>query len=53
MTGYTELCSSDDVPDGEMRSFDSGDNKILVVNHGGKFYAIDAICNHMGGKTCG
>ncbi|MCD4808136.1 MAG: Rieske 2Fe-2S domain-containing protein [Methanococcoides sp.] len=50
MTGYTELCSSEDVQDGEMRSFDSGDNKILVVNLGGKFYAIDAICNHMGGK---
>ncbi|NOQ48756.1 Rieske (2Fe-2S) protein [Methanococcoides sp.] len=53
MTGYTELCSSDDVQDGEMRSFSSGDNKILVVNLGGKFYAIDAICNHMGGKLVG
>ncbi|NPE27675.1 Rieske 2Fe-2S domain-containing protein [Methanococcoides sp. SA1] len=50
MTEYAELCSSDDVPDGEMRSFNSGDNSILVVNLGGKIHAIDAICNHMGGK---
>lgn len=50
MAEYTELCSTEDVPEGEMRSFTTGDNEILVVNLKGEFYALDAICNHMGGK---
>lgn len=45
-----EICGTNDVPNGKMRSFISGEYNILVVNLDGKFHALDAICNHMGGK---
>ncbi|WP_052402731.1 Rieske (2Fe-2S) protein [Methanococcoides methylutens] len=50
MAEYIELCSTTDVPEGEMRSFTAGGNEVLVVNLKGEFYGLDAICNHMGGK---
>ncbi|WP_445476284.1 Rieske (2Fe-2S) protein [Methanococcoides methylutens] len=50
MVEYVELCSTTDVPEGEMRSFATGSTEVLVVNLKGDFYGLDAICNHMGGK---
>ncbi|WP_135606726.1 Rieske (2Fe-2S) protein [Methanococcoides sp. NM1] len=50
MAEYVELCSTADVPEGEMRSFTSGNNEVLVINLKGEFYGLDAIFNHMGGK---
>lgn len=38
-----------DIPIGKMMGVEIGDKKVLIVNFGGKFYAMDAVCSHMGG----
>jgi nitrite reductase/ring-hydroxylating ferredoxin subunit len=43
------ICDSKDVPAGKMKEFELEGKNILVSNIGGKFYAIDAKCSHMGG----
>ena len=40
------LCGVSDVFEGEMKSFDVGNRRILVVNSGGKWYALDDVCSH-------
>lgn len=40
------LCSIDDVPDGEARRFDVGDDRIAVVHLDGEWYAIGDECSH-------
>lgn len=37
-----------DIPPGEMKKISSDGKEILVVNHGGNFYAIDDTCTHSG-----
>ena len=37
-----------DIPPGEMKKISSDGKEILVVNHGGNFYAIDDTCTHAG-----
>ena len=44
------ICSVNDVAKGEMKSFLLDGKDILIVNMDGNFYALDAVCNHMGGK---
>lgn len=43
------LCKTTEIEEGKSREFEVGNKKILVSNVGGKFYAIDALCSHMGG----
>ena len=38
-----------DVPDGGMIGVEAEGKKLLVANVKGSFYAIDAVCSHMGG----
>lgn len=40
------LCGVDDLTDGEMKSFDVRNRRILVVNVNGKWYAVDDVCSH-------
>jgi len=44
-----EVCNVSDVPEGSMRGFTIKNGYILVANVDGNFYAVDAICPHMGG----
>jgi nitrite reductase (NADH) small subunit/3-phenylpropionate/trans-cinnamate dioxygenase ferredoxin subunit len=36
------------IPEGEGRSFQVGDRLIAVFLHGGRYFAIDDLCPHMG-----
>ena len=47
---FVEVATVDQVPPGTMKNFSVGSKRILVVNQGGKFYAIDGICTHAGGN---
>jgi 3-phenylpropionate/trans-cinnamate dioxygenase ferredoxin subunit len=45
--GAVRICSTTDVPEGEVRRFEHDHRPIAVVNlGGGGFRAIDAICSH-------
>lgn len=44
--GFVDLIEIDELWDGEMESFDVGDDEILVVKVGGEVYAYDGICPH-------
>ena len=44
-----EVCKVSDLPVGQMKGAGKGENKILVANVDGKFYAMRAVCNHHGG----
>ncbi|WP_262408032.1 Rieske 2Fe-2S domain-containing protein [Sphingopyxis sp. OPL5] len=47
-TGVTfhEICSEDELWDGEMDVFEAGDVEVLVLKHEGQFHAYQAICPH-------
>ena len=42
------VCKVSDVPPGEMKKITADGKEILIVNQGGKFYAIDDTCTHAG-----
>lgn len=44
-----KVCSVADVMPGLMKGFEVAGKKILIANVGGSFYAMDAVCSHMGG----
>ena len=44
--GYVELIEADALWDGEMESFDVGDDEVLVVKVDGQIRAYDGICPH-------
>ena len=47
MSHWVKICSADEFREETMRSFDSeSGNRILVVNTGGNFFAVDGICTH-------
>lgn len=37
-----------DIPPGEMKKISADGKEILIVNQGGKFFAIDDTCTHAG-----
>lgn len=41
-----------DIEDGEMESFEIGDEEILICRVGDSFYAINAICTHACVELC-
>ena len=43
------IANTADIPEGQMKGFTIEDKKVLVANVGGKYYAIDAVCSHIGG----
>jgi nitrite reductase/ring-hydroxylating ferredoxin subunit len=45
---WQPLCKIADVESGKSKQFEVKEKKILVSNIDGKFYAMDALCSHMG-----
>ena len=43
---YVDLCAEDELWDGDMDAFDVGENEVLLVRYGGRYFAYDAICPH-------
>ena len=48
--GYTEAAKTADITEGQMKAVNIGGKEILVVNYGGKYYAVAGRCSHMGGE---
>jgi 3-phenylpropionate/trans-cinnamate dioxygenase ferredoxin component len=47
MAEFTTVGRADDVPDGEMRSYQVGGEDVAVANVGGTLHAFSDICTHM------
>ncbi len=45
----TKVCTVEELLNGKSKVVEVGDNRIMVANVGGKYYAMHAICNHEGG----
>ena len=43
---FVEVCSTEDLWEGEMECFDVGQHEVLVLNVNGEFQAFDSICPH-------
>ena len=48
MTTYVTVAQVGSIPSGEGRTFTVGERLVAVFNHGGKYFAIDDLCPHMG-----
>ncbi len=46
MEQWVRVCDDKSLGSGEMKEFDHGDKKIMVVRVAGKVYATDRICTH-------
>jgi nitrite reductase/ring-hydroxylating ferredoxin subunit len=46
MTELVKICSTSEVADNSVKSFEVGSNVIAVYNLGGTFYATDNECTH-------
>jgi 3-phenylpropionate/trans-cinnamate dioxygenase ferredoxin subunit len=47
---FVKVASTSEVPAGKMKMVNVGDNEMLIVNVGGKYYAIGNRCTHAGGS---
>jgi nitrite reductase/ring-hydroxylating ferredoxin subunit len=43
------IAGTKDIPEGQMKGYTVEGKQILVANVAGNYYAIDAVCSHMGG----
>ena len=50
MAGYVEVLKVDGLKDGQMKEVKAGGRDVLLAKVGGKFYAAENTCPHMGGK---
>jgi 3-phenylpropionate/trans-cinnamate dioxygenase ferredoxin subunit len=50
MAEYIEVLKTGDLKDGQMKAVKASGRDILLAKVGGKFYATENICPHMGGK---
>jgi len=48
-SGFIRVANTSEVATGEMKVFQVGSVQILIVNVGGNFYVVDALCTHYGG----
>ena len=46
MAEPTKICSTSEIPENSVKSFEVGNNVIAVYNVGGAFYATDNECTH-------
>ena len=46
---FVEVAKVDEIPAGKMKACKVGEREIVVINSGGKFYALNRRCTHMGG----
>lgn len=49
MAEFVRVAATADIPEGEGRTFEVGDQEVAVFNVGGRFFAIDNTCKHQGG----
>jgi 3-phenylpropionate/trans-cinnamate dioxygenase ferredoxin component len=47
MAEFTTVGRADEVPEGEMRSYQVGGDDVAVANVDGEFHAFSDICTHM------
>ena len=50
MVEYVEVLKVDGLKDGQMKEVKAGGRDVLLAKVGGKFYAAENTCPHMGGK---
>ena len=50
MGDFVKICKASEIAPGGMKGFTVGDQKILVANVGGKYYALEDKCTHMGAR---
>lgn len=50
MAKWVEILNTDELKQGEMKSFSVQDKEILIVRVGNSYYAADNRCPHLGGK---
>lgn len=48
MSDYTTVAKVGEIPDGRGAAFQVGNITVAVFNDGGRYYAIDDCCPHMG-----
>jgi nitrite reductase (NADH) small subunit/3-phenylpropionate/trans-cinnamate dioxygenase ferredoxin subunit len=53
MAAFRTVCRTEEVPEGEGKTVVVGHKLIAVFRHGGKFFAIDDTCPHMGSSLSG
>jgi nitrite reductase/ring-hydroxylating ferredoxin subunit len=46
---FTSIAKKSELPESGMKSFNISGKDILIIRQGGKYYAIDRYCSHMGG----
>jgi nitrite reductase/ring-hydroxylating ferredoxin subunit len=44
---FIEVAKTGDIPPGTMKHAEAGEVELLIVNAGGKFYALNDRCTHM------
>ena len=47
MAEFVTVANTDEIPNGEGRSFEVADRSVAIFNVNGKFKAIDNLCPHM------
>ncbi len=46
MSEFVKVGNAADVPDGDMKTFEVAGRPVLVVNLGGEYHAMGAVCTH-------
>lgn len=46
---WKQIAKKDEIPEGKMKAFEVGDERITIANVGGKYYAFNDRCGHMNG----
>lgn len=49
MAEFVKVAATGDIPEGEGRCFDVGDQQVAIFNVEGTYYALDNVCPHQGG----
>ena len=52
-TEFTTVAKAAEIPEGQGQAFPVGGRMVAVFNEGGKFFAIDDFCPHMGASLAG
>ena len=50
MNEFVKVATTKEIAAGSMKSYTMNDNKILIANVGGKYYAVEDRCTHMSAK---
>lgn len=49
MAEFVRVASTSDIPTGQGRMFEVQGRQVAIFNVGGRFHAIDNVCEHQGG----